>query len=75
MAASACLTLLCVEAGHIDYCSLRLWFPRSTDLLEPTVLLHQRRQHAGAAGWRGFHIVVPEAAEERAKDAPAPLLL
>lgn len=46
-----------------------------TDLLEPTVLLHQRRKHARAAAWRGLHIVITEAAEEGAEDAAAPLLL
>ena len=46
-----------------------------TDLLEPTVLLHQRRKHTGAAAWRGIHIVITEAAEEGAEDAAAPLLL
>lgn len=40
------------------------------------VLLHRRREGAGVGvgGWR-FHIVVAEAAEERAEDASAPLLL
>lgn len=46
-----------------------------TDLLKPTVLLHQGRKHAGAAGGRGLHIVVTEAAEEGAEDSTAPLLL
>lgn len=52
----------------------RQWSIR-TNLLEPAVLLHQRRKHAGAAAWRGLHIVVTEAAEEGAEDATAPLLL
>ena len=52
----------------------RQWSIR-TDLLEPAILLHQRRKHAGAAAWRGLHIVVTEAAEEGAEDAAAPLLL
>lgn len=54
-----------------------LWRQSSicTDLLEPTVLLHQWRKHTGAAAWRGIHIVITEAAEEGAEDAAAPLLL
>lgn len=42
------------------------------------VLLHWRRQGAGVGGGVGggrLHIVVAEAAEEGAEDAPAPLLL
>lgn len=40
------------------------------------ILLHRWRQGAGVAvvGWR-LHIVIAEAAEECAEDAPAPLLL
>lgn len=49
--------------------------PSSTDLLKPTVLLHQRRKHTGAAGWRGLHIIITEAAEEGAEDATVPLFL
>lgn len=43
-----------------------------------SILLNRWRQGAGVGvavgGWR-FHIVVAEAAEECAEDAPAPLLL
>lgn len=42
------------------------------------ILLHWRRQGAGVGGGVGggrLHIVVAEAAEEGAEDAPAPLLL
>lgn len=39
-----------------------------------SILLNRWRQGAGVGGWR-FHIVVTEAAEECAEDAPAPLLL
>lgn len=53
----------------------RLQFSVGTDLLKPAVLLHQGRKHTGAAGWRGLHIVVSEAAEEGAEDATTPLLL
>ena len=49
--------------------------PSSTDLLKPTVLLHQRRKHTGAAGWWGLHIIITEAAEEGAEDATVPLFL
>lgn len=47
----------------------------NTDLLKPTILLHQWRKHTGAAAWWGLHIIIPEAAEERTEDASAPLLL
>lgn len=41
-----------------------------------SVLLNRWRQGAGVGvGGRWFHIVVAEAAEECAEDAPAPLLL
>lgn len=49
--------------------------PMRTDLLKPTIVLHQWRKHTGAAGWRGLHIIVSEAAEEGAEDAAASLLL
>lgn len=38
------------------------------------VLLHRWREGVGVGSWR-FHIVVAEAAEERAEDASVPLLL
>lgn len=53
----------------------RRQFSVGTDLLKPTILLHQWWKHTGAAGWRGLHIVVSEAAEEGAEDATTPLLL
>lgn len=53
----------------------RLQFSVGTDLLKSAILLHQWRKHTGAAGWRGLHIVVSEAAEEGAEDATTPLLL
>lgn len=53
----------------------KLQFSTQTDLLKPAVLLQQGRRHTGAAGGRGVHIVVSEAAEEGAEDATAPLLL
>lgn len=53
----------------------RAQLPIRTDLLKPSVLLHQWREPTGAAGWRGLHIIVAEAAEEGAEDAAASLLL
>lgn len=47
-----------------------------THLGRGSILLNRWRQGAGAVvGGGGFHIVVAEAAEERAEDAPTPLFL
>lgn len=76
MLSQALLKDICQEgAGERRLPRLRGRVPVTTDLREPSVLLQPRREHAGAAGWRGVHMVVAEAAEEGAEEAAASLLL